>query len=258
MSVTSWLWRSLLFSPTADKLTCKKRQALVSTANGIVALWGERSGPDARAQLAVLRLLGARGRAELATLDPARRLHAVSSMTWTLNPPSFGGSTGPLTLDSYCAAVVAAYDFVAREHENARLWVYGKSIGGTGALYLASQRPAHAVIAKNPINLPALTQRRLSRWLPRALVQAVVTSVPGEFDPVLAARRSLTPRALVITSRDDQLSLPESQAAIVRSYSGVAAVLEVEGGHDEQTLRPADEPRYRAAIEALWNDPATR
>jgi hypothetical protein len=192
------LWPRFLFSPTTGELKCTKEEVRVSAPHGSVQLWAEPRRTDARPQLAVLRLLGARGRAELATLDPARYLPAVSSITWTLNPPSFGESRGPLTLNNYCAAVLAAYDSMAREHAGARLWIYGKSIGGTAALYLASQRPAQAVIAKNPINLPALTQRRLSRWLPGALAAAVVASVPDEFDPVRAAKRALTPRALVL------------------------------------------------------------
>jgi hypothetical protein len=38
---------------------------------------------------------------------------------------------------------------------------------------------------------------------------------------------------------------------VIDAYSGPAMVLDVAGGHDERTLMPEDEMRYRAALESL-------
>ncbi len=82
----------------------------------------------------VLRFLGARGRAELATTDPANRLPERRAITWTLNPPSFGRTRGPLTIDNYLIAATKAFDFLAEKYPDAPIWLYGKSIGASCAL----------------------------------------------------------------------------------------------------------------------------
>jgi hypothetical protein len=70
----------------------------------------------------MLRLLGARGRAEHATQDPARFLPSVPSAVATVNPPSFGGTHGSCTLSHYFAGIGAAYDAVANQFPSAAIW----------------------------------------------------------------------------------------------------------------------------------------
>src|SRR5258708_40164653 len=99
-----------MLSPSTKEIVSQKSAVHVPTRAGVVQLWGEAShaasnteepGPD----LVVVRLLGARGRAELATQDPANRLSGLRSITWTVNPPRFGQSSGPLSVEHYLEGV---------------------------------------------------------------------------------------------------------------------------------------------------------
>ncbi len=219
-------------------------------------LWGEAShaasnteepGPD----LVVLRLLGARGRAELATQDPANRLSGLRSITWTVNPPRFGQSSGPLSVEHYLEGVLAAFDFLCARHPNARIWVYGKSIGATGAMFLAAHRVPSALIVKNIIDVPAVMRARLDRWLPAWVAARVSASVPEGLNPSGRAPAARSP-ALFVVSDEDELAPPHLQEIVFRAYGGSAHLLRVRGQHDERTLCADDEPRYAAALNRLW------
>ena len=256
------LWSRVLLAPSSRRLPCEKQEVQVPYRHGAVQLWHERS-PDGESthvdppELLILRLLGRRGRAELATQDPSNRLKGVRSITWTLNPPGFGGSSGPITVAAYVGSVVAAYDFLAARFAGVPIWVYGKSIGGTAAMYLAAHRPVSALVAKNLIDVPATVHRRIRPWVPRAIGDVIESSIPAEFRPRLWSHRSSCP-ALFVISTADRLSWPHMQDAVVASYAGVATVLQVAGTHDDQALVPEDEARYASAINSLWKQGGNR
>src|SRR5207245_6213309 len=92
-----WAWA--LLAPSRHPIACAKREIIVPAPHGGVQLWGEAAPGNGEApDLVILRLLGARGRAELATRDPGDRLPDIASVTWTLNPPRFGASGGALSI----------------------------------------------------------------------------------------------------------------------------------------------------------------
>lgn len=118
------LWSRMLLAPSSRRIPCEKQEVQVPYRHGAVQLWAEPSpggefADEGAPELVILRLLGRRGRAELATQDPSNRLVGIRSMTWTLNPPGFGGSSGPVTVATYLGSVVAAYDFLAARYAGA-------------------------------------------------------------------------------------------------------------------------------------------
>lgn len=232
------LWARAVLSPTSHDIPCHKTEARVPLGVGWVQLWVEGTGEE----LVVLRLLGARGRAELATQDPADRLSGVPSTVWALNPPGFGASSGPISIRHYLTAALAAHDFLATRYPNARLWVYGKSIGATAAIYVAAHRPVSALILKNTIDVPAIARRRLTRW--------IAATVPAELHPAIWAPAGRCP-ALFVISSDDQIARPGSQLRIADLYGAPHTILRVRGGHDDRTLHADDEVRYTEAVTAL-------
>ena len=245
-------WARALLSPSRREIACQKHEARVLTAAGVVQLWSEASHAGELApELVVLRLLGARGRAELATQDPANRLASVRSATWTLNPPRFGKSSGPLRVDHYLAGALAAFDFLSSEHPNARIWIYGKCIGATAAMHVAAQRKPAALLVKNIIDVPAVMRARTNRWLAGSMAARVSASVPDELDARRSAALAVSP-ALFVVSDDDDLAPPQLQEAVLRAYAGSAHLLRVRGQHDERALSAEDEPRYAAALHRLW------
>jgi hypothetical protein len=245
----------MLLSPTAQPIPCRKLEVRVPNGRALVQLWAEHSeqgrGAQTSPDLVVLRLLGARGRAELATQDPANRMPSIRSATWTLNPPRFGKSSGPLTAAGYLQGVLAAYDFLSARYPAASIWVYGKSIGATAALYLAAHRAPSGLIVKNAIDVPAVTRGRVAHWAPARLADWASASVPVEFHPAFWAPSAKSP-ALFVISDGDRLSPPPAQENIVRRYGGPSYVLRVQGAHDQAALTASDEPAYAAALGDLW------
>jgi hypothetical protein len=248
-------WARTLFSPSRYEIPSRKREARIPTRAGVMQLWGEAShasDSEERAfALVVLRLLGARGRAERPTQDPANRFAALRSITWTLNPPRFGQSSGPLSVEHYLEGALAAFDFLRTRYPYACIWVYGKCIGATGAMYLATHRVPSALIVKNIIDVPAVMRVRLERWLPAWMAARVNASVPDELNASRSATAARSP-ALFVVSDEDELAPPHLQENVFRAYGGSAHLLRVRGQHDERALSAEDEPRYAAALHRLW------
>lgn len=239
------LWGRLLFKPTRQSIPCDKQRFDVAAGETSVELWLDTCGLDRRSRppdLVVLRLLGARGRGELATRDPARFLPDIASVVATVNPPGFGGSAGPSGLSRYIASIGAAYDAVTTQYPDAKIWVHGKSIGGLGALYLAATRTPGAIVVRNVVDPQGIT---------RYFGGLVGRAVPAVLDARLWARRGRCP-ALFVVSRDDRLARPVVQRKVLAAYGGHAECLEVGGAHDDRALAPVDEGRYAQALRRLW------
>jgi hypothetical protein len=209
-----------------------------------VELWLEESGPkDAPPKLVVLRLLGARGRAEHATLDPSRFLPSIACVVATINSPGFGATRGSCTLSRYFAGLGAAYDAVVAQYPSAAIWVHGKSIGGLGTLYLAATRSPRAIIVRNVVDVSGIAAARAGRFgrmfMPKAL------------DARCWAALARCP-ALFVVSINDRLAEPVIQQEVIDLYGGQASVLKVSGSHDDRELTPVDVPRYAEAVGRLW------
>lgn len=241
----SRFWGWLLFAPTRQSIPCDKRRLDVSVGDASVELLLDTSGSDRSSRppdMVVLRLLGARGRGELATRDPARFLPEIASTVATVNPPGFGGSPGPCGLSHYFAGVGAAYDALATQYPDAKIWVHGKSIGGLGALYVAATRTPAAIVERNVVDLRGITAH-VGGWLG--------SCIPDALDARAWATHGRC-RALFVVSRDDEVARPSLQRNVIASYGGPVECLEVGGAHDERALALMDEGRYAEALQRLW------
>jgi hypothetical protein len=238
------LWGRLLFAPSRQSIPCAKQRLAVAIGNLSVELWLEKCGPSGLPpKLVVLRLLGARGRAEHATQDPARFLPSVPSVVAAANPPGFGGACGHCTLSRYFAGIGAAYDAVANRFPDAAIWVHGKSIGGLGALYLAAKRSPKAIVVRNVVDVSGIAAARVGRF--------ARTFVPKALDARRWAELARVP-ALFVVSSDDRLAKPGIQQEAIEAYGGTTYVLNVSGSHDDRELTPVDAPRYAEAVGRLW------
>jgi len=237
--------------PSHHYIPCHKEEVLLGTAGGTVQLWREYSQPDqARpAQACFLRFLGSRGRAEMATLDPANRLGNRAAEVWTLNPPAFGATSGPPDLGRYVDCVLAALDHLcARVH--VPVWVCGKSIGTTAALLAAAHGGPSGVVLRNVMPVRELLARRYG-WRTAGLSTVLLApSVPAHLDCIANAAKARIP-ALFVVSRGDRVSPPGYQRKVIEAYRGPATVLEVSGGHDDRQLAAHDELAYRSALLGL-------
>jgi hypothetical protein len=237
------LWGGLLFSANREAIPCAKRRLEIAVGNASVDLWLEECPKDAPPKLVVLRLLGARGRAEHATLDPARFLPSIACVVATKNSPGFGATRGSCTLSRYFAGLGAAYDAVVARYPSAAIWVHGKSIGGLGTLYLAATRSPRAIIVRNVVDISGIAAARAGR--------IARTFIPDALDARRWAALAHCP-ALFVVSIDDRLAEPAIQQKIVDVYGGPARLLKVSGSHDNRELTPVDVPRYAEAVALMW------
>ncbi len=239
-------WGRLLFSADRKAISCTKKRTEVEIGNASVELWLESCGPgdmSDQPKLVVLRLLGARGRAELATQDPARYLPSVTSLVATMNPAGFGSTSGTCALSRYFAGIVAAYDSITERFPGATIWVHGKSIGGLGALYLAATRSPHTIVLRNVVDVAGIAAERVGR--------GIRTIIPAALDAQRWAAHARCP-ALFVVSRADRFAKPIIQRNVVAAYGGPADCLEVAGAHDDRELKAEDVPRYAEALVRQW------
>jgi pimeloyl-ACP methyl ester carboxylesterase len=240
--------------PSHHYIPCSKEEHLVDVPWGKVQLWREYSrGPNARsttADLVFLRFLGSRGRAEMATLDPADRLAGGTAEVWTVNPPGFGGTSGPPDLEHYADCALAAAEYVCKRAAGRPIWICGKSIGTAAALLVAANADVAGLILRNAMPLRELLRRHYV-WRTAGVSRFIVArAIPSRLDSLSNARRSRAP-ALFLVSREDRVVPPPIQHEVIAAYGGAKRAIEVAGGHDERAFHPADEREYRKQITEL-------
>jgi uncharacterized protein len=245
-----WISRAFL-RPSHHYIACHKEEVVLGMPWGKVQLWREYShrNEPGRAQVCFLRFLGSRGRAEMATLDPADRLEGRSAEVWTLNPPAFGGTSGPPDLECYADCVLAAVDYLCSQL-SVPIWVCGKSIGTSAALLAAAHGGAAGVVLRNVMPLRELLARHYG-WRTAGLSGLVLApAVPRRLDCMANARKATIP-ALFVVSRDDRVSPRSYQREVIDAYGGPVTMLEVAGGHDDRHLAGDDEAAYKKVLRSL-------
>jgi uncharacterized protein len=252
MILSSLISRGFL-RPSHHYIPCSKEEHLVDVPWGKVQLWREYNEAASRhspAQLFFLRFLGSRGRAEMATLDPADRVPGTPAEVWTVNAPGFGRTSGPPDLEHYADCAIAAVDYLSKRAEGRPLWVCGKSIGTTAALLAAASSDVAGLILRNAMPLRELLRGHYT-WRTAGLSRFLVApAIPPRLDSLSNAVRARAP-ALFLVSKEDRVVPPVFQHELIASYAGRAIVLEIAGGHDERVLQPADEEAYRRILGEL-------
>lgn len=235
-------------------IPCRKEELLIRASWGVVQVWREYSdgscGRQREPEIYFLRFLGSRGRAEMATLDPADRLSGRAAEVWTVNPPGFGGTTGPADLDRYADCALLAIDHLKKHARQRPIWVCGKSIGTAAGLLAAAHGGVAGVILRNAIPLRELLARHYAQRTLTLSRYVVAPAIPRRLDSLANARRIVVP-GIFLVSKQDQIVPAAYQREVISAYSGRTTILEVAGGHDERALQPEDEVAYRRLVHAL-------
>jgi len=238
----------LVLIPTTDALEVPHLERRVVSCNGgDVEFWVRRSRPrdagkSAEPQLYVLKFHGAGGRAERASLHPLDIYDDLPGEVWSVNPPGYGGSSGPATLGRLCPAALTVFDLLEREAGGRPILVTGNSLGTASALYLAARRPVSGVILRNATPLQRLIAAKRSYW---NLWSAglVATGVPEDLDTIAAAAGADVP-AVFVSCRRDRVVAPPLQDLVIDAYRGEKRVLHLaEAGHVD-LLNEAEAAEY--------------
>ena len=238
--------------PSHHYIPCRKEELLIGAAWGTVQIWREyseafrdrRREPDAF----FLRFLGSRGRAEMATLDPADRLAGLQAEVWTVNPPAFGATSGPPSLERYADCALLAIDCLRKYASGRPIWVCGKSIGTAAALLAVANGGVSGAILRNAMPLVQLLERHYVRRTLGFSRYLVAPFIPARLDSIANARKSSAPAMFMVSTQDRVVPVPY-QREIISAYRGPTTMLEVAGGHDERTLAASDEEAYRQAMQ---------
>jgi hypothetical protein len=242
-----------LFRPSLQMIACNKLEYRVALPWGCVQVWRESVGrmDHKSPPIALLRFLGARGRAEQGTSDPLNRLAQVSGEVWIANPPGFGASTGKVSLSRYAQAALTVFDAMAVQWPAARFWVYGQSLGTVAALHVAAQRPVETLVLKNVTPVHELASHHLPNFL-QTITQSALRTFPKELNVLDNALKSKA-RCLFLMSKHDRLSPISLQREVRSAYAGPSVACEIDGPHDSHELDTVSEASYRQSIEMLYN-----
>jgi pimeloyl-ACP methyl ester carboxylesterase len=152
----------------------------------------------------LIKFPGTGGRAERASVHPAE-CWDYDTLTWTINPVGYGGSTGPASLQRFPAMIRAIGNHAKHQAGDRRIVVTGNSLGGMSALALAANFKVAGILLRNPVPLHQLIgQRPRYVWPTLGFSKWVASSIPTFLDSVANASKCDCP-CWMVTCMHDQV-----------------------------------------------------
>jgi pimeloyl-ACP methyl ester carboxylesterase len=221
----------------------ERAEVFVQAVNSLVTI----GGSPRKADLYVLKLIGASGRAETAGTHPLDVWTDMAGEVWAANPPGYGRSSGRARLSSLLPTALAAFDYLRTPAGDRPVLVTGRSLGGALALCLAALRPVAGLVVRDPPHLRDVILTRFgwpTGWFPAA---ALAAGVPEELDTTAAAQRCHAP-AVFLTSARDRVVPPACQRRLLAHYAGEKQIVQFsQAGHLDPPLHH-EQQTYLAAL----------
>ncbi len=182
-------------------------------------------------------------------LDSIALFHELGLNQLILDYRGYGRSTGKTSEDGTYLDAQAAWDYLTGQRGIApdQVILFGRSLGGAVAVWLAGQVPARALIIESTFTSVPDLAAELYPWLPARLL--------SRFSYDTRARVSdIEMPLLVIHSPGDEIIPVQHAAAIFRAAREPKGYLEIQGGHNDGFLlnrKPyiAGVSRFLAAFE---------
>ncbi|HEY9788647.1 MAG TPA: alpha/beta hydrolase [Candidatus Obscuribacterales bacterium] len=151
----------------------------------------------------------------------------------------YGRSSGSPSLENFCSDGLAAYDYIAKHacpsrsnsgQSTSQIILYGESLGGGVACYIASRRPCAAIILQSTFSsLPHLAKEKIL-WLrlyPDALFPAI------SFDNAAVLSKRHAPTLIVHGAEDHIIPCSESQALFAKAIQPKQLCIMPSVGHND-------------------------
>jgi uncharacterized protein len=190
------------------------------------------SGLDADAPV-VLFLHGNGGDIAMRAGIAARFAKAARVRLLMLDYSGYGGNDGSPSEDEINADALAAFDhLVAEGVPAARIVVFGESIGGAPALFVANERPVAGVVTQSTLASLSSMALRVYPWLPLGALY-----VRGAF-PNVNRIAAITAPVLVVHGVQDRI-VPFSEGERLAAAQPAAEFLRVEAAHHNDLFEVA-------------------
>ncbi|MCA9148784.1 MAG: alpha/beta fold hydrolase [Planctomycetales bacterium] len=243
----------LILRPTRHPLNAvgKERQ-LVPFRKGSLEVWTQRVGTHHldEVDLFVLKFQGTAGRAERATYHPMDCWADLRAELWAVNPPGYGGSTGPASVKTLAEAARTVYLEAARLAQGRPIVVMGNSLGTTVAMHLAANFPIAGLILRNPPPLRHLIVGRYGWWNLWLGAMLIAQKVPRQLCCVRNARQIRCP-AVFISSRKDQTVPANYQDKVFQNFAAPHRLLQLTNADHATSLNLDEQREYRQHLEWL-------
>jgi hypothetical protein len=199
----------------------------------------------------VLAFIGNASRAEWDAEQVAEQWGDRPVEVWAVNYPGYGQSEGSAKLASIAPAALSAYDAIKAHAGNRPVFVAGRSIGTTAALYVAAHRPVAGVILHSPPPLRSLIIGQFGWWNLWLAAIPVSLGVPADLDSIANARRVNAPAIFIITGAD-RLVPPSYQQQIVDAYAGPKQKLLMPGVDHNDPIPTGEMGSLRVLLDDLF------
>lgn len=249
-----------MLSRLADKLILQpsnhsieaphKLRELVEFSGGHLEIWRETNQPllpihavdRIHPELFVLKFPGTGGRAERGTPHPAEVWDDLHAEVWTVNPPGYGGSSGPATIKSFPAMAEAAFEHVRRVADGRAVVVIGNSLGNLPALYVSATYQVDALLLRNP---PPLHELIIGKhgWWNFGLARFIAQQVPAELCTIRNASETNSP-ALFVMSGKDRMVPPQFQQRVIDAHAGENRVFLLPDADHASPITEVEAPAY--------------
>jgi pimeloyl-ACP methyl ester carboxylesterase len=179
-------------------------------------------------------------------LDSLRIFHALGLSVLMIDYRGYGASTGrPSEQGTYEDALAAWRHLVeARGVEPGRIILFGRSMGGAVATWLATQHPPGALIVESTFRSVPDLAAAIYWFFPVRLLARIEYPVERLLGVVSAP-------VLIVHSHDDEI-IPFSHGEALQAAAGPGTeLLVLRGDHNTGFLQ--DEARYRAGLHAFFS-----
>lgn len=241
----------LLLYPSTEPLHLPNQTPVeVDAPGGKVDVWTLRSAPDANSPSAfVLNFTGNASRGEIEAEMVFEEWAGHSVEVWSVNYPGYGQSTGPAKMKSIPPAALAVFDELAKRAGDRPIFISGRSLGTTAALYVAAHRPVAGLLLQNP---PPLQRLILSHgwWNLWLLAGPVALQVPSDLNSLRNAPLVRAPAVFVLAERDTIVP-PPYQQMVVAGYGGPKKIVTVLGADHNDPVEGQSAVELREAINWL-------
>lgn len=248
----------LILQPTRHSIDAEnKTRELVDFNGGHLEIWRESNQPDAplradgttEPDLFVLKFPGTGGRAERGSAHPADVWSDIRAEAWTVNPPGYGGSSGPATIQCFPEMARTVYERLRRVADGRPIVVAGNSLGNISALSVAAKCRVDAMLLRNPPPLRELIIGKHGRWS-LGLARFIARQVPGELCSITNASQAGCP-AVFVMSAQDRMVPPLYQQQVIDAHVGEHRVLVLPEADHATPIAAEQVPQYLEHLDWL-------